>query len=340
MNCDNKLHVGVLGTGLPALFAAQLIEKAGHSATVLDSDCGYVRLGRTFPYGGGRFDQFVQTVSVDDAEVYTLVKALGVEPVLQPHKTPRAGLSWLWSKNPKTATAVGLSQALELALRDRLQVEQVVQVVDLMEFDYSIELRTREGRRQFDAIVTTVPLEELDEMARGLIAQDLPRSQARHRTLVSVVFISTVPLLKKYATFVENSSLPFTCVSSVTNPESGLTAINVSGCSEAPEMELKILATRFLSEKFGEFQPSCVEAVRVFQSSERIPVYPLNEKVEPIPARVGEGRLFLASRELGYGRPVSMNTDLFLARKAVEAFLECAPTFVCGARPAALAAAR
>ena len=173
-----------------------------------------------------------------------------------------------------------------------------------------------------------------------LIAQDLPRSQARHRTLVSVVFISTVPLLKKYATFVENSSLPFTCVSSVTDPESGLTAINVSGCSEAPEMELKILATRFLSEKFGEFQPSCVEAVRVFQSSERIPVYPLNEKVEPIPARVGEGRLFLASRELGYGRPVSMNTDLLLARKAVEAFLECAPTFVCGVRPAALAAAR
>ena len=340
MHCDTKLQVAVLGTGLPALSAAHLIQKQGHDVTVLDTDCGYVRLGRTFPYGGGRFDQFIQTVKDDDRELLGLCQELRVEPTLQWHSQPRNGLFRFWDRTPKSATSAGLSQALELELRDRVSVEQVSAVFDLMEYDYSIEIRTEDGRRQFDAIISTLPLDELEEITRGLLAQDLPSSQARLRTLVSVVFISSVPLLKKYATFVENNCLPFTSVSSHTDPDSHLTAITVCGCSEAPEMELKILALRFLSENFAEFQPSNVDALRVFISSERIPVYPLNASAARISTRVGVGRLFLAARELGYGLPLSMNTDLLLAKQAVDAFLECVPTFVCGARPAALAAAR
>jgi hypothetical protein len=222
---------------------------------------------------------------------------------------------------------------MELALRRRLDVEPVSKALDLLEFDYSIEARTDFGRRRFDAMITTLSVDEVADMARGLIAQDMPQSQTRHRTLVNIVFICLTPLLKKYTTFVEIDAFPFRAVSSTTNVSAELTAINICGYSELADVELKLLALRFLSERFAEFQPSNVEAVRIFRSSERTTTY-------MIPVRVGDGRLFLASRELGYGLPVSMNTDLIVARRAVDAFLECAPIFACGERQAARAAGR
>ena len=92
MHCDTKLQVAVLGTGLPALSAAHQLQKAGHDVTVMDTDCGYVRLGRTFPYGGGRFDQFVQTICSSDREVFELCKDLRIEPKLEWHARVSSGL--------------------------------------------------------------------------------------------------------------------------------------------------------------------------------------------------------------------------------------------------------
>lgn len=340
MISQTGLQVGVLGTGLPALAAAHFLQNAGHTATVLDTGQGFVRLGRTFPYGGGRFDQFLQVVRANDHELLALSKALGIQSQLQWHASPRKQMFWPLRREPKVATSVGFSQALELVLRNRLNVNQVGKALDLLEFDHCIEIRTDSGRRQFDAMITTLTLDEVEDMAKGLIAQDLPRSQARHRTLVNVVFLTETPLLKKHATFVENAQLPFTEVSSMTNVESRLSCINVSGYSDASDTELRLLALQLLSEKFAEFQPSNVEAIQVFRSEELIPVYTIGDAYLPIAERVGDGRLFLASRELGGSMPVSMNTDIVLARNAVNSFLECAPTFACGARQAEHAAAR
>jgi len=335
-----KLQVGVLGTGLPALAAAHFLQQSGHEATVLDTDLDYVRLGRTFSYGGSRFDQFLQVVRPDDKPLLNLTRELRVEPDLKWHPHPGRRVFWPFGGVKKVGISAGYSESLELALRDRLDVYQVGKAVDLLEYDHCIEIRTDSNRRQFDAMITTLSLDEVDDLARGLIAQELPRSQARHRTLVNVVFISTTPLFKKYSTFVENAQLPFTEVTSTTDVDTGLTCINVCGYSEASEVELRILALKLLAEHFAEFQPSHVEQVRVFQSGERMPVYSMKDTVQPISARVGDGRLFLAARELGGTMPVSMNTDIVLARNAVNAFVECAPTFACGARRAELAYAR
>ena len=217
-------------------------------------------------------------------------------------------------------------------------VEKVSKAIDLLEFDHCIELRSDRSRRQFDAMITTLPLDELEELARGLIAQEIPCSHARARTFTNVVFICSIPLFSKYSTFVENSRFWVREVSSTTDVGSRVTAINVCGYSDEPESELRILALKLLCEKFSEFQPSSVQDVRVFKSSERVTIVPHGEDKQLLPSRVGESRLFLASRELGHGMPVSMNTELMLAKNAVGAFLEWAPIFACGARQAAHAA--
>lgn len=340
MNTLTRLEVGVLGTGLSALVAAHFVKKSGHTAVVLDTGRGYVRLGRTFSYGGARFDQFQRTIAERDTEVHSLISELGIEALLQWHSETGRRFLWPFGGKPKIATCPGLSAAIEAELENRVEVEPVCKAVDLAEFDHRIEVRTECGRREFDALITTLPVDEVEDMARGLIAQDMPHSQSLHQTLVNVVFICATPLFKKHSTFVGKRFLPFHEVFSTTDVVSKLTAINVCGYSDASEAELKILALRFLCENFSEFQPSNVLALRVFQASERIPVEALSDDDEPIPARVGEGRLFLASRELGYGLPMSMNTDLVLAREAVESFLECAPIFACGGRQVARAAGR
>jgi NAD(P)-binding Rossmann-like domain len=333
MSLSTGLHVGVLGTGLPALAAAYFTQKSGHSVTVLDAEQGYVGVGKSFSYGGGRFDQFLQVVTDRDHEVLALRKELGFEDQLQWLSVQGRGiLGWIQRK-PKVATCGGLARAMELELRNRLDVEPVSRAMDLLEHDYSIEVRTDRGKRQFDAVITTLAIDEVDDMARGLISHEMPRSQGSRRTLVNVVFLCSSPLLEKLSTFVVKPSQPFQTVSSTTDVDSGLTAINVCGFSESADVELRVLALRLLCDVFHEFQPSNVDAVRVFRSSERTAVC-------SIAARIGEGRLFLASRELGFGLPVSMNTDLLLARQAVKSFLECAPIFACGERQAAHAAGR
>ena len=342
MQSITGLQVGVLGTGLPALAAAHSILKAGHNPTLLDTDQGFARPGKTFSCRGGTFDQFLQPVTDRDSEVHALIGELGLEAKLQWHAEAGRRLFWPIRRRSRVATCVGLAKTIEseLLCRSGLGRDPVSKAMDLLEFDHCIELRSDRGRRQFDAMITTLPIDEVEDMARGLIAQEIPRSQSSHRTLVNVVFISSTPLFRKYSTFVENSIFPFSLVTATTDVDSRLTVISVSGYSDAPGLELRILASSFLCENFSEFQPSTVCDVRVFQFEERVPVELLSEEMNPIPARVGESRLFLASPEIGRGLPVSMNTDLLLAKRAVHAFLEFALTSACGARPTAHAAGR
>lgn len=327
--------MGVLGTGISALAAAHYVKKAGFDVTVLDVDSGSARPGKTFSYNGCRFDQFSQPIAESDTESLAFLRDLGIGAELQWHGT-NFGRNFFWPKwrKHKVATCAGLSQSIEQALRTDLAVDHAARAIDLLEFDHCIELRTDRRRRAFDAIITTLSLDEVDDVARGLLAQEIPGNRYRPLTLANVVFITPTPLFKKYTTFVAANRQPFCWVSSTTDVESQLTAIHVCGYSEMPPLELKLLATRFLCQNYSEFQPSLVREVQVFQSPEGVP---LNR---PIPARVGETRLFLASRELGCVAPMSINTDLILAKGAVAELLECAPIFACGARQVAHAAGR
>jgi hypothetical protein len=340
MHSISGLQVGVLGTGLSALSAAYYLKKSGHCATVLDIERGTARPGRSFSYCGGRLDQFLQTVTRRDLELHALIAEIGVDANLQWHAEPGRGLFRLIGRTPGVATCMGLAAMMERELRSRLTVEPIGEAIDLLEFDHCIEIRTDRGRRQFDAMIATVPIDTVEDIARGLIAQELPCNQAHRRTLANVVFVSASPLLRKFSTFVESTYFPFTTVASTTDVDSKLSVIHIAGYSDVPGLELRLLATRFLCENFPEFQPSNVSEVRVFQSTERIPICQSNRDSERIPAQVGESRLFLASRDLSDGMPVSMNTDLLLAREAVNEFLDLAPIFACGARQAEHAGAR
>ena len=339
MNSCTGLQVGVVGNGLSALAAAHFVQKAGHRATLLETDHGDVRLGRTFKFGPSRFDQFFQFISEQDSELLALLNELEIEENLQWFPSPRRKKFWP-IRQPKVAMSVGLPETMKVALRSRLQVHKVSAAMDMTESDCSIDVRTDCGTRRFDAIVATLPLDQLEDLASGETAQEMPRIHARLQTSVSVVFISSAPLWKKHSTFVVSDHMPFHSVSATTDVVSKLCAINVCGYSDSSDVELKILALRLLSENFAEFQPSNVEAVRVFRYSNHIPVFEPEDHHKRIIARVGESRLFLASRELGSGLPVCLNTDVLLAREAVDAFVECAPTFVSGGRQAAHAAGR
>ena len=339
MNSSRGLHVGVLGNGLSALAAAHFVQKAGHEATVLETDHSDVRLGRTFKHGPSRFDQFFQLVSEQDSALRGLLKELGIEDNLQWVPAPRRRKFWPIRQH-QVALGVGLAETMKLALRSRLQVHKVSSEMDLMESEYSIDIRTDEGTRRFDALITSLPIDQVEDLGRELVAQQVPDSQGRQQTLVNVVFISSSPIWRKYSTFVVSNQMPFHSVSATTYVDLMLSVINVSGYNDSSDSELKLLALRSLSENYAEFQPSNVQAARVFRYAKHIPVFEPEDNHRQISARVGGSRLFLASRELGCSLPVCMNTDVLLAREAVDAFVECAPTFACGARQAAHAAGR
>ena len=319
MHLITGLQVGVLGNGLSALTAAYLIKKAGHEATVLETDFGHVRVGKPFQYGSSRSEQFFQFVTEQDAEVHALVKELGIEIELQWLPRPRRRRFWPIRKPAKVAVGLGLAESIRFALRHRVRVEELQPEMDL---------RTDFGTPRFDAIISTLPIDQLEDLAGELVERELPGIQAGYRTFVNLVLISSNTLWKKYSTFVENHCNSFSSVSVTTDVDSGLSVISVCGYSDASDVDLRKHALRFLSENFAEFQPSSVEAMRVFR-----PDYDGDE----ISARVGKSRLFLASPELGAAMPVCMNTDILLAKQAVAELLKCAPTFASGVRQAALA---
>lgn len=186
---------------------------------------------------------------------------------------------------------------------------------------------------RFDAVISTLPMPRLRNIARGALTTELPLGDLNYQGCVNAIVVSRKPLERFYWTIVVDPAFPFQGVVETTHviPSEWIGNRHLIYClnycepgSEPYERSddlVKRQALDGLTALYPGFRTSDVEDVYVFRAPHVEPVWTVGYlRKRPAP-RVGASRVYLSTTAQAYPRVTAWNTSIGLARDTVTALV-------------------
>jgi protoporphyrinogen oxidase len=201
----------------------------------------------------------------------------------------------------------------------------------------ALRVRSARGEEDFRAVVSTVPLPILAQLASGLLSHAVPLPHLSYQGVVNAVVVSRERLERFYWTVVLESSFPFQGVVETTHviPPAWLGHRHLiylmtycpSGSPEYVRSDdlVRRQAMEGLSRLYKRFHAEQVEAVHVFRAPYVEPLWSLGYARQRPPARTSHPRLYACTTAQAYPRVTAWNTSVSLAREAVDALTQDHP---------------
>lgn len=222
----------------------------------------------------------------------------------------------------------GLSDRLRRSIERRGGEVRLCAGVTGVEADIAkckVELDGRE--EEFDAVISTLDLEELAKLARARLRSELPRLDQPFLGGVTVLVILRRSLGPPRDGTVLEQSAPFHRVIRVTHAaragsEGNLHLVYLhrdcvahsESYRQADELVVG-LALECLSEAFPAFEARQVEAVHVSRNPVAEPIATVGQLQRRPPTRVGASRFYLCTAVQAHPRRVGWDADVTLARE-------------------------
>lgn len=192
-----------------------------------------------------------------------------------------------------------------------------------------------DGRDEaFDAVVSTLPMPRLRDVAKGTLARELPLGDLHYQGCVNAVVVSRKRLERFYWTIVVDPAFPFQGIVETTHviPSEWIGGRHLIYCLNycAPGSEpyersdevVKRQALDGLAALYPEFRASDVEDVHVFRAPHVEPVWTVGYLGRRPAPRLGASRIYLSTTAQAYPRVTAWNTSISLARDAANAIAQ------------------
>lgn len=203
----------------------------------------------------------------------------------------------------------------------------------LWETRHGVRLAGRGMEAEFDAVISTLPMPLLRDMADSALAPKIPLPEIEYQGVVNVMLTLKKQLNQHYWTAVVDSDFPFQGVVETTHVirpewtgERHLVYL-MNYCSAksnsylAADELLVEQAIGGLSRLYGNFRAENVESAHVFRAPHVEPVWTKGYLRRRPAARVAGSRVFLATTAQAYPMVTSWNTSVKLADEAIAALV-------------------
>jgi len=189
------------------------------------------------------------------------------------------------------------------------------------------------ANEDFDAVISTLPLPLLGQVARGSIAPQVPLPDLRYQGCVNALVVSRQRLERFYWTIVVDPRFAFQGVVETTHviPSEWIGGRHLvyvmNYCDQdsepyrRPDDLVKRQALDGLAAIYPNFRASAVENVYVFRAQYVEPVWSVGYLRKRPRPRVGESRVYVSTTAQAYPRVTAWNTSIGLARETVDALV-------------------
>lgn len=196
-----------------------------------------------------------------------------------------------------------------------------------------VQLETAEGKHDFDATVSTLPLPLLKRIATDPLSGQVPLPDLSYQGVVNVILIMRKQLTDYYWTALVNCDLPYQGIVETTHviPPQWLDGRHIvylmnycSADSEAYRLSdeaHRSLAVESLKKILPDFDPAVIEDTFVFRAPHVEPVWTLGYLQKRPAPQIANTPVYLATTAQAYPMVTSWNTSVKLADDAVGVLL-------------------
>ncbi len=205
-----------------------------------------------------------------------------------------------------------------------------------------VRLMLPSGPKEFDALVSTVPLPLLRKLSSGSLASRVPLPDLAYQGVVNVLLLQKERLERHYWTAVVDSDFPFQGVVETTHvirPEwigdrHLLYVMNYCSSDSAQyntkDDMLIDQAIKGLGRLYPKFDRTGIETAYVFRAPHVEPVWTRGYLRQRPKSRIDGSRIYLATTAQAYPMVTSWNTSVKLAEDAVKAIMTDVPPRLVG----------
>lgn len=225
----------------------------------------------------------------------------------------------------------GIANSLESAIRfGGGEVRRNSLVSSVSDTGNGVRIVTNGHMEEFDAVISTLPLPLLRQVAEGPLQLEVPLPELEYQGVVNVVLVSKEPLQPYYWNAVLHPKFPFQGIVETTRviPTKWTRGKHIiylmnycqpgSETYERPDDLLRRQAINGIKGLYPGFNPAAIEGSYVFRAPYVEPVWPVGYLKQKPPTQIPYSNVFLCTTAHAYPQVNAWNTSIGLARQVAR----------------------